>query len=197
MVNNLKKEVKKMERKDIFKGDWYMAVKKVWGKKEYEVVFTNLKKSNIFKVYGKYNNKKEAIKAMEELSLMDEKIIKEMFRDEERPWISFTKPIKIIKWQEDNNEVEDEDEKIKKAIEISYKDLAKGEYRYLGIAIPIKALIEKVKKWNYKEDDIIKVIKLMYYNNEVEFFYGNENTLIIGHKGYYYMAIKYLEEEVI
>ena len=90
-----------------------------------------------------------------------------------------------------------EDNNIKKAIEVSYKDLAKGEYSYLGIAIPIKALIEKVKKWNYKEDDIIKIIKSMYYNDEVEFFYGNENTLIINHKGYYYMAIKYLEEEVI
>jgi len=196
MQNNSKKEVKK-ERKNIFKGDWYMGVKKVWGKKEYEVVYTNLKKSNIFKVYGKYNSKKEALKAMVELSLMDEKIIEKMFRDKNNPWISFAKPIKVIEWQGDNNEEENEDKKIKKAIETSYKDLAKGEYSYLGIAVPIKALIEKVKKWGYKEDDIIGIIKLMYYNAEVELFYGNENTLVIGNKGYYYMAIKYLEEEVI
>ena len=86
---------------------------------------------------------------------------------------------------------------IKKAIEVSYKDLLKGEYHYLGIVVPIKALVEKVKKWNYEEKEIVETIKLMYYNNEVELYYGKERTIEINLKGYYYMLIKYLSREVI
>ena len=88
-------------------------------------------------------------------------------------------------------------EGIKKAIEVSYKDLLKGEYHYLGIVVPIRELVERVKKWNYKEEEIIKTIKLMYFNNEVELYYGKERTIEINLKGYHYMAVKYLEEEVI
>ena len=88
------------KEKEVFKSDWYMAIKKIWGKEEFEVILTNLRHSNVFKVYGTYNNLKDAKEGLNTLKEMSEEDLKVMFKDKNRSWVTFSKPITIIEWKD-------------------------------------------------------------------------------------------------
>ena len=47
---------------------------------------------------------------------------------------------------------------IKNAIKVAYEDLSKNEFEYLESIVPIKDLIEKVKRWGFSENKIMQEI---------------------------------------